>query len=206
MAESSRPRGFAALRAARLTLIAALIVVAGEARGEQQQDELLFCGGMLVNVTPLVMAHTDDRAVGVGLGGRVHLNVVRHLRIGLMGLGSSGGYGPMDSEIGTGLGGVTVQGRLPVGPLDLALGVLVGGERATVSHYLSENDDGTFVVQRLEASGFLLSPHLDVEITFIRRLKLALTVQLRHATWLDDLYEPTVTFHLGILFNSYRSG
>ncbi len=187
-------------------LLLVALVVAGDARGEPQPDDLLFCGGMLVNVTPLVVSHTEDRAVGLGLGGRFHLNVARHLRIGLMGLGSSGGYGPMDSEIGTGLGGVTVQGRLPVGPLDLALGVLVGGERATVHHYLSENDDGSFVVQRLDASGFMLSPHLDVELTFVRRLKLALTIQFRHATWLDDLYEPTVTFHLGILFNSYRAG
>jgi len=177
---------------------------AARCEGEGDDEELFFCGGMLANLTPTRMAATGEGGVGIGLGGRIHVNVLRYLRAGLMGHGSSTTFGHLDSEYRSGLGGVTVQARLPIGPLDLALGVLVGGDSATVHQYLDIRDDGTFVVDRLEVSGFLLSPHFDVEVTFIRRLKLALTIQFRHATWLDDLYEPTVTFHLGLLFNSYR--
>ena len=167
-------------------------------------DDPFISGGMMAHLTPVTLSTTGDRDVALGLGGRVHVNVLRYLRLGMMGVGGTMTYGSLDSEFHNGAGGATIQARLPILPVELAVGVLVGGESATVHHYLAEGDDGLFTVQRTDASGFLLSPVFDLEVTLVRRIKLALTVQYRHATWLDDLYRPTVTFHLGLLFNTYR--
>lgn len=189
-----------------LLLATSLVAAAAQAAPPTESEDPILSGGMALNLTPLEPMDSGQRGALFGLGGRIHVNVLRYLRLGLLGFGASMTYGSLESDLSNAAAGGTVQARIPILPVELAVGVLVGGESITAHDYLAENGDGTFSVRRTEASGFLLNPFLDVEVTFIRRMKLVLTVQLRHATWLDDLYEPTVTFHVGLLFNSYRSG
>ncbi len=192
-------------RLSALALMLALVAAAPPARAVDDGPVLLMSGGMFYHLTPLTLRGLpgDDRALSHGLGGRLGFYPFRYLRVGGGGDVGTATFGEYDSYLRTGQGGLIVEGALPLGPVEILLGVLVGGQSMRVFDFEADLGDGEFQVRHYRESAFVVTPLLSVEVIFIRRLKASFYAQYLAQPLMDGFYGHTVTLALGLQFNSY---
>lgn len=173
-------------------------------RGDEG-DLHLFAGGLMFHLTPLKIRAIQDVDLGVagGIGGGMQFYIGRHFRIGGLGESCSMRFGEYRSQFRAVMGALTVTGSLPLGPVDLDLGVAVGGQILTVNHLRTRLADGAYEDERTERTAFVLLPSLGVEIPVIRRLRILVFAHYYHPTWQDEFYDHAVTVHLALWFNTY---
>lgn len=192
-------------RATTTLLLLAILLSLAPARAAEKSEVLLISGGMFYHLTPLTLDGLpgDDRALSHGLGGRLGFYLFRYLRLGGGGDVGTAAFGELDSYLRTGHGGLIVEGALPLGPVEILLGALIGGQSMRVYDFEEDLGDGKYRVRRYRESAFLVTPLLSVEVTFIRRLKASFYAQYFPAPLMDGFYGHTVTLALGLQFNSY---
>lgn len=171
---------------------------------EEDAEYHLFSGGLLFHLTPLPIEGIADVEIGpaLGLGGGLVFRIGPYLRVG--GMGGSGAltFGEHDSVYRSPMGGVTVAGAIPLGPVEINLGLLFGGRSLTVFHFVEALDDG-YRVERIERSGVILLPMAGLEIRISRKVRIPFFVQYQHPYWMDGFLGHCVTFHIGPWFNTY---
>jgi len=169
-------------------------------------DEIhLFAGGLMFHLTPVRLTWLADEPTHVagGIGGGMQFYLGRHLRLGGMGNSGSMKFGAHDSPYRATMGAFTAMGAIPLGPVDLDLGVTVGGQKIVVHHYRDELPGGGYDVDRIERQAFILLPSFAVEIKLIRRLRILLLAQYYHPHWQGEFHGHTVNVHIGLWFNTY---
>lgn len=165
----------------------------------------LFAGGLMFHLTPVQITGIPDVELGVagGVGGGMQFYLGRHLRLGGMGSSGSMKFGEHESPYRATMGAFTAVGAIPLGPVDLDLGVALGGQKIVVHHYRDELPGGGYDVDRIEREAFVLLPSLALEIPLIRRLRILVLAHYYHPHWQDEFTGHTVTIHLGLWFNTY---
>jgi len=177
----------------------------GEPSPEAPREIHLFAGGLMFHLTPVKITGIDDvptRAAG-GIGGGMQFYLGRHLRLGGMGSSGSMKFGEFDSPYRATMGAFTAVGAIPLGPVDLDLGVAIGGQKIVVHHYRAELPGGGHDVDRIEREAFAVLPSLALEIPIIRRLRILVLAHYYHPHWQGEFTGHTVTVHLGLWFNTY---
>ena len=168
-------------RAVPLILVLGVLLAAGPALADDggEGQVLLMSGGMFYHLTPLTLDGLpgDDRALSHGLGGRLGFYPFRYLRVGGGGDVGTASFGEQESYLRTGHGGLIVEGSLPLGPVEILLGALIGGQSMRVYDFEEDLGDGEYRVRRYRESAFIVTPLLTVEVTFIKRLKASFYVQ-----------------------------
>ena len=192
--------------ACSVSLAAAAAASAPETDPDDPSADLhLFSGGLLLHLTPLQIRGIEDVEVGVapGLGGGAHFYIGRHVRVGGMGGSSSMTFGEHDSKYRSVMGAFEAFAALPIGPVDLTLGLAIGGQSMTVHHYRAPLDEQTYEVERFQRTGFVLLPMAGVEIPISRKVRILTFVHYHHPHWLGDFNGHTVRIHVGVWFNTF---
>jgi hypothetical protein len=192
-------------RATTTLLLLAILLAPAPAHAAEEGEVLLMSGGMFYHLTPLTLDGLpgNDKALSHGLGGRLGLYAFRYLRLGGGGDVGTATFGELDSYLRTGHGGLIVEGALPLGPVEILLGALIGGQSMRVYDFEEDLGDGEFRIRHYRESAFIVTPLLSVEVTFIKRLKASFYAQYFPAPMMDGFYGHTVTLALGMQFNSY---
>jgi hypothetical protein len=172
---------------------------------EPSAEKHLFAGGLMFHFSPLKITGIPGVEPGLagGIGGGMQFYLGRHLRLGGLGESSSMRFGELRGDYRSVMGALTVIGAIPIGPLDLDLGVAIGGQRLTAYHLREELPGGGYDADRIERTGFILLPSLGIELRLIRRLRILIFAHYYHPHWQDEFYGHTVTIHLGLWFNTY---
>ncbi len=190
-----------------LSLLFAMHAQAAEegAPADAAEEIHLFAGGLLFHLTPVQILDIPgvDPGVAGGLGGGMQFYLGRHLRLGGMGSSGSMEFGEYRSPYRATMGAFTAAGAIPLGPVEIDLGLALGGQSLTVYHLRGELPDGGYDVDRLEREAFVLLPSLGIEFKLIRRLRILLLLHYYHPYWQDGFQGHTVTIHLGLWFNTY---
>jgi len=188
-----------------LGLLGAVPAWAAEEPAGEDDEYHLFSGGLLFHLTPLPIEGIEDVAIGpaLGLGGGMVFRIGPYLRVGGMGGSAALTFGDHDSVYRSSMGGLTVAGAIPLGPVEINLGLLFGGRSMTVFHFMEAFDDGTYRVDRIQRSGVILLPMAGVTIRISRKVAIPLFVQYQHPDFLDGFIGHAVTIHIGPWFNTY---
>lgn len=158
------------------------------------QDEQGGGGGPMLFTMAVWPIEGGDAALGNLWGGRGYGYTSPHLRVG--GWGAGGGFNGADGGVGMGLGGISAEAVLPIGPIELPAGVLLGFGGYGAS-WDSNTDDGGFLMAVFPTAG--------AELNALSWLKIGLNVTGMYTVGpTSPMFGIGTTAHLG--FGSFAQG